>query len=77
MKYPHCYVISFCSILFYYHFNSKFKHNYLCSRINYQFPQNNQTVMPEEKSSSSFNIAIASDWGCDVNAKKTSENIQE
>ena len=24
-----------------------------------------------------FNIAIASDWGCDVNAKKTAENIQE
>ena len=41
-------------------------------------PQNDQTVMPKEKpSSSSFNIAIASDWGCDVNAKKTAENIQE
>jgi Calcineurin-like phosphoesterase/Iron/zinc purple acid phosphatase-like protein C len=38
--------------------------------------QNNQTVIPEKKSSS-FNIAIASDWGCDVNAKKTAENIQE
>jgi hypothetical protein len=29
------------------------------------------------QSSNSFNIAIAADWGCEEDAKKTSQNIQE
>ena len=31
----------------------------------------------EKKSTSSFNIAVAADWGCKEDAKKTSKNIQE
>ena len=36
--------------------------------------QDNKTITTGEKSS--FNIAVAADWGCDENAKKTAENIQ-
>src|SRR5688572_20180857 len=38
--------------------------------------QKNKTTTTEEKPSSSFNIAVAADWGCNENAKKTGENIQ-
>src|SRR5215208_1869749 len=31
----------------------------------------------EKKSTSSFNIAVAADWGCKEDAKKTSKNIQD
>src|ERR671911_2940866 len=37
----------------------------------------NKSITTEENSSSSFNIAVAADWGCDENAKKTAENIQK
>jgi hypothetical protein len=37
--------------------------------------QKNKTTTTEEKPSS-FNIAVAADWGCKENAKKTGENIQ-
>ena len=37
----------------------------------------NKSITTEENSSSSFNIVIAADWGCNENAKKTSENIQK
>jgi Calcineurin-like phosphoesterase len=40
--------------------------------------KNSQTTISDNKSSSSsFNIAVASDWGCNEDAKKTAENIQE
>ena len=35
------------------------------------------TTITTEKKSTSFNIAVAADWGCKDDAKKTSRNIQE
>gem|GEM_PF-340673 len=41
-------------------------------------PQDNKTITTkEEKPTSSFNIAVAADWGCKEDAKKTSKNIQD
>jgi hypothetical protein len=37
---------------------------------------NNKATTTKEKSPSSFNIAVAADWGCKEDAKKTSKNIQ-
>jgi predicted phosphodiesterase len=37
----------------------------------------NTPITTEKKSTSSFNIAVAADWGCKDDAKKTSKNIQE
>src|SRR5919107_3146060 len=34
-------------------------------------------ITKEKTSASSFNIAVAADWGCNDDAKKTSQNIQE
>jgi hypothetical protein len=36
-----------------------------------------KSITTEKKSNSSFNIAVAADWGCKDDAKKTSKNIQE
>jgi hypothetical protein len=35
------------------------------------------TPITTEKKSTSFNIAVAADWGCKEDAKKTSKNIQD
>ncbi len=37
----------------------------------------NTPITTEKKSTSSFSIAVAADWGCKEDAKKTSQNIQE
>ena len=39
--------------------------------------QNSNNITTTTKAKSSFNIAVASDWGCKKDAKKTSENIQK
>ena len=43
---------------------------------NNSIQQNLKTTTTQAKSSS-FNIAVTSDWGCEEDAKKTSQNIQE
>jgi predicted MPP superfamily phosphohydrolase len=37
----------------------------------------NTPIATDKMSSSSFNIAVAADWGCKEDAKKTSKNIQD
>ena len=44
--------------------------------INSIYAPNYYKTITTEENSSSFNIAIAADWGCNENAKKSSENIQ-
>ncbi|HJU60006.1 MAG TPA: hypothetical protein VJ583_09660, partial [Nitrososphaeraceae archaeon] len=37
----------------------------------------NQNALTTTINKNSFNIAVAADWGCDENATKTANNIQE
>ncbi|HEX5187831.1 MAG TPA: LamG-like jellyroll fold domain-containing protein [Nitrososphaeraceae archaeon] len=39
-------------------------------------PPTNKTAIPTTVELPAFNIAVAADWGCDENAEKTAQNIQ-